>query len=95
MKIGTWLLSMMQPLLAKILLSLGFSVISIVGMDSVLAGIKSTFVADLSSMPSVWFEFAMYLWIGKGLGVIFGAMTTKLMLWSIQSATSMLGKNPG
>jgi hypothetical protein len=94
MKLGTWLLAMMEPLLAKILLALGFSVVSIVGMDSVLAGIKTTFIANINSMPSVWLEFALYLWLGKGIGIIFGAMTTKLMLWTIQNATSMLGKNP-
>lgn len=94
MKIGTWLLSMMEPLIAKILLALGFSVVSIVGMDSVLAGMKASLVANINSMPAVWLDFALYLWIGKGIGIIFGALTTKLMLWSIQNATSMLGKNP-
>lgn len=94
MKIGTWLLSMMEPLIAKILLSLGFSVVSIVGMDSVLAGMKASLVANINAMPSVWLEFALYLWLGKGIGIIFGALTTKLMLWSIQNATSMLGRNP-
>lgn len=94
MKLGTWLLAMMEPLLAKILVALGFSVVSIVGMDAVLNSIKTMFVANINSMPSVWLEFALYLWIGKGIGIIFGAMTTKLMLWTIQNATSMLGKNP-
>jgi hypothetical protein len=93
MKLGTWLLSMMQPLIAKILVTLGFSVVSIVGMDSVLNAMKSSIVAGFSSMPSVWVEFALYLWIGKGIGIIFGACTTKLLLWSIQNATSVLGKN--
>lgn len=94
MKIGTWLLSMMQPLIAKILLSLGFSVVSIVGMDAVLGALKTTLISNINSMPVVWLEFALYLWLGKGIGIIFGACTTKLMLWTIQNATSMLGKNP-
>lgn len=93
MKIGTWLLSMMQPLLAKILVMLGFSVVSIVGMDSVIGALKQTLVQNINSMPGVWLDFALYLWIGKGIGIIFGACTTKLMLWSIQNATSILGKN--
>lgn len=93
MKLGTWLLAMMQPLIAKILLSLGFSVVSIVGMDALLSSLKSAFVANINAMPVVWLEFALYLWIGKGIGIIFGALTTKLMLWTVQNATSMLGKN--
>ena len=94
MKIGTWLLSLVEPFLAKALMALGFSVVSIVGMDAVLAGIKAQFVADINSMPSVWLDFALYLYIGKGLGIIFGACATKLMLWSIQSATSLVGRSP-
>lgn len=95
MKIGTWLLSLVEPFLAKVLMALGFSVVSIVGMDSVLAGIKAQFVADINSMPSVWLEFALYLYIGKGLGIIFGACATKLMLWSIQNSTKILGRSNG
>ena len=84
----------MQPLIAKILVTLGFGVVSIVGMDAVLNGLKTTLIANINSMPVVWLDFALYLWIGKGIGIIFGACSTKLMLWSIQSATSILGKNP-
>lgn len=94
MNLATWLLSMMQPLIAKILVTLGFGVVSIVGMDAVLSGLKTTLVSNINSMPVVWLDFALYLWIGKGIGIIFGACTTKLMLWSIQNATSMLGRNP-
>lgn len=93
MKLGTWLLAMVEPLMAKILLGLGFSVVSIVGMESVLGALKVSLITSFNSMPAVWVEFALYLWIGKGIGIIFGACTTKLMLWSIQNATSMLGKN--
>lgn len=93
MKLGTWLLSMCEPLLAKILMSLGFSVVSIVGVEAVIDTLKAQVVAGMNSMPAVWLEFALYLWIGKGLGIVFGAMATKLMLWSIQSATSLLGRS--
>lgn len=93
MKLGTWLLSMVEPLLAKVLVALGFSVVSIVGMDAVLLTLKNSVVSSMNTMPADWLNFALYLWIGKGLGIIFGACATKLMLWSIQNATSMLGKS--
>lgn len=95
MKIGTWLLAMCEPLLAKILMALGFSVVTIVGMEVVVDQLKGDVVAGLSSMPAVWLQFALYLWIGKGIGIIFGALATKLTLWSIQNATSMLGRSNG
>lgn len=95
MKFAVFLLALVEPLLAKILIALGFSVVSIVGMDAALLGIKNAFIANMNSMPADWLNFALYLWVGKGLGIIFGAMATKLMLWSIQNATSLLGKTPG
>jgi len=95
MKIGTWLLSLVEPMLARLLLALGFSLVSIVGMDSVLQSIKTQFIANMSSMPADWLNFALYLWLGKGLGIVFGAFTTKLMLWSIQNSTQILGKSNG
>lgn len=94
MKLGTWLLAMCEPLLAKILLTLGFSVVSIVGVEISINALRDQVVSGLNAMPSVWLQFALYLWIGKGIGIVFGAIATKLTLWSIQNATSMLGKAP-
>lgn len=95
MKLGTWLLSMAEPLVAKVLLALGFSVVSIVGVEATANALKASFISSMNAMPADWLNFALYLWLGKGLGIIFGAMATKLMLWSIQSATSLLGKSNG
>lgn len=95
MKLGVWLLSMVEPLLAKVLLGLGFSVVSIVGMDSVIGALKDSVVDGFNDMPADWIDFALYLWVGKGLGIIFGAITTRMALWSIQNATSMLGRSNG
>lgn len=94
MKLGLWLMAMCEPLIAKIFLLLGFSIVSIVGVEIAVSAIKSQVVSGMSSMPAVWLQFALYLWIGKALGIVFGAMTFKLTLWSIQNATSLLGKAP-
>ena len=47
MKLGTWLLSLAQPMLAKILLALGFSVVSIVGMESVINQVRDMLAAGI------------------------------------------------
>lgn len=94
MKIGTFLLSLVQPMLAKMLIALGFSVVSIVGVEAALNQVKALFISSFMGMPADLVQLALYLWIGKAVGVIFGACATKLMLWSIQNATSLLGKSP-
>lgn len=94
MKIGAWLLAMMQPLLAKILVSLGFSVVSIVGLQAITDGLKSQAISGLGALTP---EMAALFGLAggpEGLGIIIGACTTKLMLWTIQSGTKILGTNP-
>lgn len=94
MKAGTWLVSLIQPLLAKILTVLGFSVVSIVGFEAALGTVRGLVVSNFNAAGSV-IDFALYLWIGKGLGVVFGACATKLALWQIQNGTRILGKGNG
>jgi hypothetical protein len=94
MKFGTYLLALVEPLLAKILLALGFSVVSIVGVDTALTTIKGLIVANMGAAGSL-LDFALYMWIGKGIGLIFGACATKFLLWQVQNATKIMGKTNG
>ncbi len=95
MKIGTWLLSMMQPLLARILASLGFSVVTITGFELAVGQVKDLVKSGINSMPADMLNLFLYAGGGYGLGMIFGAISTRLLLWQIQSATQILGRNPG
>lgn len=91
MKLGTWLLAMCEPLIAKVLIALGFSVVTITGMEAIINQLKSSLVADLSSMPADMLAIFQLAGGGTALGMIFGAMATKLTLWGIQNATRLLG----
>lgn len=95
MKFGTFLLSMAEPLVAKVMVAMGFSVVSIVGVEAVVGQVKASLVSSVNSMPVDMLNFALYLGIGQALGIIFGAVTTKLTLWAITNATQFLGKNAG
>lgn len=94
MKFGVFLMALVEPMLAKLLLALGFSVVSIVGVDAALAQVKGMVVSNLGGLGAIM-DFALYMWMGKALGIIFGACATKLMLWNIQNATKILGKANG
>lgn len=95
MKFGTFLVSLMQPLLAKILLSLGFSVVSILGMEALLSQLKQSMLGSTNSMPADALALFLLAGGGKAIGIVFGALTTKLMLWQVQRSTQILGKNTG
>jgi hypothetical protein len=91
MGIGTWLAAMMAPLAARVLLGLGFSVVSIVGVSTALAQLKALFLAQTMLIPVAGLQLALLAGVGPALGIIFGAVTTRMALWQIQNATKILG----
>lgn len=95
MKIGTWLLSLVSPFLARVLTALGFSVVTIVGMEAVIGQVKALVTGGVNSLPADALNIFLLAGGGKALGMILGAIATKVMLWQIQSATKILGVNPG
>lgn len=95
MKIGTWLLSLMGPMVARILSAIGFSVVTITGFELAVGQVKDLVSGGINSLPADMLNLFLYAGGGYGVGMIFGAITTKLLLWQIQSATQILGKNPG
>lgn len=95
MKLGAWLLSMMQPLLARILASLGFSVVTITGFDLAVGQVKNLVKSGINSLPADMLNIFLYAGGGVGMGMILGAISTRILLWQIQAATQILGRNPG
>lgn len=94
MNLGVWIVSLVQPLLSRILVALGFSVVSIVGMDAIFTQLKAKLTANFLALPVDMLNVFLLAGGGVGLGIIFGAMTTKLILWKIQQGTKILGVNP-
>lgn len=94
MKLGTWLLGLLQPALSRILATLGFSVVTITGMDALLTQLKQSMVSGLGGMGADMFNVFLLAGGGQALGIITGALTTKLLLWQVQNATRILGVNP-
>jgi len=95
MKFGTWLLSLLSPAISKILTAIGFSVISITGMDVIFTQLKAQLTSSLGGLSADTFSVFLLAGGGQGLGMIVGALSTRLLLWQIQNATKILGVNPG
>lgn len=93
MKLGTWLLSLVSPILGRILVSLGFSVVTITGFTVGVNALKDQLVSSISSLPSDLLNVFLLSGGGVGLGMITGAIATRLLLWQITSATKILGAN--
>lgn len=94
MGLGTFLLSLVRPLIGRILLSLGFSVVTVTGMSAVVTQVRDLFISRMNSLPADMLNVFLYAGGGVGFGMIMGAITTRLTIWTIMNGTKILGKNP-
>lgn len=94
MNLGTWLLSLMQPLAARILSALGFSVVTIGGMSAVLTSIKTELVNRAQTMPVEIMNVFLLAGGGIAMGIVVGALTTKMLLWQLENTVKILGNPP-
>ena len=92
MKLGTWLVGMVQPLIAKILVALGFSVVTLTGVSLSIDAIKNLLIGYIQGMPSAMYNLFLLGGGGIALGAIFGAMTFAVTMHTIRSATKILSK---
>lgn len=95
MGFGTFILSLVTPLLGRILFSLGFSVVTIAGMTAAVTQVRDMFITQVNSMPADMLNLFLFAGGGVGFGMIMGAITTRIAIWTIQNGTKILGKNPG
>lgn len=93
--LGAWLLAMVSPLVGRVLLALGFQVVSIVGLNLVLDQLKGMVMSSLGNIPAAGLQLAILGGAGEGLGIIFGAIATRMALWQIQNGASILGVRGG
>lgn len=91
------IVSLVRPILGRALASLGFAVVTITGVGSAVTYGKDQIIQALSSAGGGYHGTAAALqlaglggvWIG--LGLVFGAMTFALSMFTIRSAQSFLG----
>lgn len=95
MNLAIWLLALVQPLIGRILLSLGFSVVTITGMAVAVEAVKTAFTSGINSLPADMLNLFLLAGGGIGCGAILGAITTRILIWNIKNSTKILGTNPG
>jgi len=95
MNLATFLLAICQPLIGRILLSLGFSVVTITGLNIVIDQLKDAIIDGVSTLPADALNLFLLSGGGTAMGLIFGAIATRLTLWQISKSTRVLGVNPG
>lgn len=93
MKVGTFILSLVQPLIARVLAVLGLSVVTIVGTNQVLQALRDQLQRSFSGLPIDMLNLFLLAGGGLAMGMILGAIATRFLLWQIQRSTQILGRN--
>jgi len=93
MKIGTFILSLVQPLIARVLAVLGLSVVTIVGTNQVLQALRVQLERSFTGLPVDMLNLFLLAGGGLAMGMILGAIATRFLLWQIQRSTQILGRN--
>lgn len=93
MGIGTWLAAMMSTLTARVLLALGFQVVTITGAVVAFDQVKTLFINSMAAVPAAGLQLALLAGVGPAFGMILGAIAFRIALWQIQNSVRILGVN--
>jgi uncharacterized membrane protein YciS (DUF1049 family) len=92
MNFAAFLASMAAPIVTRVLMALGFSVITVTGVTVAIQALKDQIIANLSTMQQGALGLAGLMGIWVALGMIFGAMTFAVTLKGLTSLSGWIGK---
>lgn len=83
------------PITARVLIALGFSVVTVTGVAVSVTAIKQQIIANLQAAPLSMLQMIGLSGGWVALGLIFGAMTWCVSFWMLTKAQSILGSAAG
>jgi hypothetical protein len=89
--IALWLASLLPSFVARVLAALGMGVITFTGWTVVWDQIKGLIVSSFTGLPTAIAQLAGLAGVDVGLGIILGAITTRIAYISIASASKIAG----
>jgi hypothetical protein len=92
MPLATFLLSMVSGLVARVLVALGMSVVTVSGLDLALGSIKASLQQAANSLPADVLSLFLISGGGSAVGIVLGAINVRITLWMVQRATSIVGR---
>lgn len=85
--------SLAVPMVARVLMALGFSVVTISGVTMSWAVIKTQIVGSLSAQSGAYVQLAGLGGVWVALGAIIGAMSFSVAFWGLTASTRIIGKS--
>lgn len=95
MRLAVWLLALMPTLVSRVLVSLGIAVVTTVGVGEVVDEVKAQMIARFYQLPADMLDVFLLVGGGQAMGLILGAITTRLLINGASAASVRFGKNTG
>lgn len=89
---SSWVLTLVGPLVVKILAFLGIAVATFTGVDLAFGQLQSYAQTNYAGLPSAVIQLAGLAGIPQALGMVFGAFNARLSLWTVTAAKRFLFK---
>lgn len=74
------------PMVARVLLALGFSVVTLTAASAGVGQVKDLLMANLGAAPVAGLKIAGLAGVWVGLGYVLGAVSFTLALWGLTKA---------
>jgi hypothetical protein len=94
MGVGAFLLALVQPIIARILVALGMSIVTFTGMAVLMEQVTQAVQSAWGGLPGAILGLAGLAGLGEGLSIVFGAIATRVLIWQLTKSTRMLMSNP-
>lgn len=94
MGLAAFFLSLVQPIISRILVALGMSLVTFTGMTLVMDQITQAVQSAWGGLPGAILGLAGLAGLGQGLSIVFGAIATRILIWQLTRSTRMIMSNP-
>lgn len=78
------------PILARVLLALGFSVVTLAGVVEVVSQLKGQVIGYLGAAPAAGLQIAGLAGVWVGLGMVLGSISFTVALWGFTKAVRIV-----
>ncbi len=85
--IAAWLMSMIVPILGRVMVALGASLVTFTGVTAGVTTLIDYATTAYQGLPSVILGLAGLAGVGDGIGLILGAIAARVSLWGLTKST--------
>lgn len=79
------------PMVARVLMALGFTVVTVTGVTVAWGTVKAQIVSGLSAQAGAYVQLAGLGGVWVALGAIIGAMSFAVAYWALTASVRVLG----